>query len=457
VAFNAVSNTQYQIVVAGLGTAQGEFVVSWEFEVTSDVLPVITAPPFSRAVFLGGATTFMVGASGSGLLYQWFFNGVPILGATASQLPLANIQQSHIGRYTVRVTNNVSRWVESLPANLEIGDLSSAVSFGKIEDLMLADRATNAFPGLRAAFAAGLVPESAFRPVPPGSIGGQMLASGASADWNYPTCSPCAVTAGYWRWFGLTSEADGLLTIDTIGSINPGGTKPYDTLLAVYARPPNPSALCGARIRCDDNGAPDGLRSRLSFRAGAGAKYLVGVGGVNSSTGIVHLQWSHCPAPASFEMMGGLPVLKADTNDVAGSGLSYVWYRDNTPFTTNLSNQLGLPSAPAEATPYRVAIRKGTTTQKTDDLGILLQAQLVPGQSGMLQFRLSGLTPQQVGLEYPSAAPTNDCGGRWYWKPFTSYSVAQESPSELLLSIPVPPGGAQIFRVRSPMASSGAQ
>jgi len=50
--------------------------------------------------------TFSVAARGTALVYQWFFNGSPIAGATESTLVLDNITTQNAGNYTVQISNN---------------------------------------------------------------------------------------------------------------------------------------------------------------------------------------------------------------------------------------------------------------------------------------------------------------------------------------------------------------
>lgn len=67
--------------------------------------PLITSQPLSRTVIAGAAVTFQVAASGSGLSYQWQFEGVDLPGQTASILSIPEAGRSHAGVYTVKVSN----------------------------------------------------------------------------------------------------------------------------------------------------------------------------------------------------------------------------------------------------------------------------------------------------------------------------------------------------------------
>ena len=72
------------------------------------VPPKLTAQPPSRAVPVGSSTTFSVTATGTApLFYQWWKNGVALLGATNLSYNLASVQTNDAGPYTVTVSNLV--------------------------------------------------------------------------------------------------------------------------------------------------------------------------------------------------------------------------------------------------------------------------------------------------------------------------------------------------------------
>jgi hypothetical protein len=73
---------------------------------TDPGFPSILRHPQSQTNYPGGTVTFSVAARGASLLYQWFFNGNPIAGATEAILVLDNVTQQHAGNYTVRVSND---------------------------------------------------------------------------------------------------------------------------------------------------------------------------------------------------------------------------------------------------------------------------------------------------------------------------------------------------------------
>lgn len=85
------------------------------------VPPTIHQEPASQRVAAGAGVTFTVVAStiNPPLTYQWFFNGVPIAGATQAHYHLVSAQADHAGVYRVRLTDRTST-VESAPAELTV-------------------------------------------------------------------------------------------------------------------------------------------------------------------------------------------------------------------------------------------------------------------------------------------------------------------------------------------------
>jgi hypothetical protein len=65
-----------------------------------------TAQPTSQTVVLGATVIFSVGADACpSPYYQWYFNGVPIPGATRSSLQITNAQLTNAGPYWVVLSN----------------------------------------------------------------------------------------------------------------------------------------------------------------------------------------------------------------------------------------------------------------------------------------------------------------------------------------------------------------
>jgi hypothetical protein len=68
--------------------------------------PTITAQPASQSAEVGDDVYFIGGGIGMPTPgFQWYFNGLPVAGATNSTLELDNVQSNNVGTYFVSVTN----------------------------------------------------------------------------------------------------------------------------------------------------------------------------------------------------------------------------------------------------------------------------------------------------------------------------------------------------------------
>jgi uncharacterized repeat protein (TIGR01451 family) len=97
--FHYELNGQFRNGEETLGSAKALFT-------TDPGYPSILRDPQSQTNYPGGTVTFSVTARGAALLYQWFFNGSPIAGATEGALVLNNITPQNAGNYTVQVSND---------------------------------------------------------------------------------------------------------------------------------------------------------------------------------------------------------------------------------------------------------------------------------------------------------------------------------------------------------------
>ncbi len=72
--------------------------------------PVILAQPQSQTVAEGADAAFTVKAGGTlKMNYQWRFNGIPLPGATNSNLTLTQVTTSAAGTYTVKISNTLGQ------------------------------------------------------------------------------------------------------------------------------------------------------------------------------------------------------------------------------------------------------------------------------------------------------------------------------------------------------------
>ena len=79
------------------------------------VLPTIATQPANQIVLIGATATFSVTVNGTTpLVYQWRKDGVAIPGATNALLSVSNVQPSHVGNYTVAVSNSAGTVTSSI-------------------------------------------------------------------------------------------------------------------------------------------------------------------------------------------------------------------------------------------------------------------------------------------------------------------------------------------------------
>ena len=72
-----------------------------------DRVPSLVAQPQGQTVASGSTVSFGLTARGlPALAYQWYFNGLPLPGATASLLTLSSVGTTNVGDYSCVITNN---------------------------------------------------------------------------------------------------------------------------------------------------------------------------------------------------------------------------------------------------------------------------------------------------------------------------------------------------------------
>ncbi|MEY2428626.1 MAG: large repetitive protein, partial [Verrucomicrobiota bacterium] len=140
-----VENTTYYYVVRAVNT-QGDSTNSAEAEATTLAInphiPVITGQPQSVAIRLGQSAVFSVAATGTPKLhYQWRLNGIPLSGATNSNLTIDSAGTTNAGAYVVLVTN---AYGSALSSNALLG-LTTVAGTGddSFEQITLPPSATN--------------------------------------------------------------------------------------------------------------------------------------------------------------------------------------------------------------------------------------------------------------------------------------------------------------------------
>jgi hypothetical protein len=105
----------YSVVITGPdGT-----VTSPELQLVVITPPALLSSPASTYAALGAGTALSAAATGDGLAWRWFFNGVELPGANTNTLALTNVQFSATGQYWA-VATNLAGTVTSAPATLTV-------------------------------------------------------------------------------------------------------------------------------------------------------------------------------------------------------------------------------------------------------------------------------------------------------------------------------------------------
>lgn len=310
VTFNVTAGTEYALAIDGLGGQTGGIFLSWYFQATLQTAPVIVASPASRTVSPGSTVSLEVAlANSGGAQFQWFKDGVELFGAVTNPLVIAPFQLSDVGSYVVRVSNGSEFAAFSELAFIELG--AALTTHDKFEDARL-DRIVVAL----ALAKSGLTAPSA----------GTVITHNYTSTKESGEPNHGGVIGGASRWFVIQPTVSGALAIDTIGS-------DFDTALAVYT---GASLATVTLITQNNDGAPDGIRSRIVFTASAGVDYYVAVDGVNGAQGTIVLNYFFGAPPQIVTGPIGKSVTAGQSftlNVIAAAApdLSYRWRFNGVP------------------------------------------------------------------------------------------------------------------------------
>lgn len=399
VKFAAARGQAYAIAVDGLGGTSGDIVLGWQLDGQgSTFIPRIIAQPVSRTGTQNQDVTFSVQASagqGPSLTYYWLQNCAAIFFATNSTLTVANPGPAQAGAYRVLINNGFFT-VLSEPAYLEFGPDIQAVSSDKFEDL-IAD-----IPAPSLLQSDGKPRKSGYTSVSAGIPGTQIFNNfGATTQPGEPLIA--GVAGGSSRWFTLRPATNGTMIIDTIGS-------DIDTLLGVYR---GPSLFNLTNIVSDNNGAPDGIRSRVVFSALKNVDYYIAIDGVNGQQGNIAMNWKLGFNPAITASLTNQYVTRGNgvtfLSGVSGSApLYYQWLSNGVAILNATNSSLTLSNVqPANAAGYSLSISNvfGATNTAAATLTVREQMMFSPTNppsisAGQIQFRvLNILGMNKVVLE----------------------------------------------------------
>ncbi|MBX3747501.1 MAG: hypothetical protein KF833_19500 [Verrucomicrobiae bacterium] len=281
VRFNAEAGTVYHIAVDGFAGAQGQVVVSWDLLANAGLLPRILIAPEDDIAISGGDKALTVKAEGDALTYQWYFNGIPIPGASDATIPLGTVSEGRAGLYVVRVSTPAGDTIETVAARVEIASGPAAAAQDKLDDLFENPPAS---PLARHVLSAG-----GFTSVAPGIPGWRETTNeGAQRSPEDPIVY--GELGGATLWFRFQATASGWMRLSTEGSSIP-------VVLGVYTNRHRLQPISEARP------TPPGTHCELLFPAHAGTDYMVMIDGVNGAQGIFRLSYSIELAPIDSPLL----------------------------------------------------------------------------------------------------------------------------------------------------------
>jgi hypothetical protein len=236
------------------------------------VPPQITGDPVSQTAATGANILFTVGVSGTPpLSFQWFDNGLPLLGETNDSLSLSSVGPADMGSYSVEVINAMGTAM-SMPAALAVADLPNILS-------------------------------------QPQSL---ILGAGTNAAFNIVADSPTPMTM---QWFHnglpLDGETNASLFIPSADETNDGlyTVVLNNSLGTVSGNPVTLSVINPPRITSQP----------LSQTSGAGLSLTLQVGATGSAP--LLFQWYHLGIPVPH---GNGPILVLNPVTAADTGGYYV-------------------------------------------------------------------------------------------------------------------------------------
>ncbi len=445
--FGVVAGQRYEIAVDGYYGATGAVDFKWSFESTPFVPPIILNSTADEAVKLGDPVTLSVLLTNAGSAqFKWFFNGVE-LGNATTNLVIASLQVTNVGRYKLRIDVGGVRYFTP-PTEIQVNSegVANVLARGKLLDApgsgLIGGGGGSSLLG-RLPKLGGVVAQGAGVGVVRGYNGSQIFnTTYATVDTNEP--AHCGINGGASYWLMYQPPTNGTITLDTVGS-------GYDTVMEAYTWN---GALTGfpdlISLACDNDGAGTNGASRLQFSVVKSRQYVVVVEGVNNARGTAWLNYTlntnQLPVaptlltqPATVTVAQGSPA--TILANVAGSPpLRFSWRKNTTPLPGVTAPGIYFPSAATNDTAsYVVTV--------TNDLGTLTATLplrvLIPPQCALVR------APDWLQLSFPTVSgqkyTVEEAGAvAGPWQPWPNFYLGNDQPLVLYLA----GGGTKFFRVR---------
>lgn len=316
VIFNAKAGVTYDIDIDGFFGAQGNYVLSWNLEPTTDRVPRISVQPVSQTVAGGSdVNLFVVVTNTTFVNYQWRREGQDLPGATSTNFFIGSINADQVANYQVAITDTsdiTPRTIVSDAASIQIGSQDAGVNTA----VSAVDKFENAAYGV-----AGPVPGA--HPLPlggslVGGYSGSQIFSSVSSKTQYKEPDHCGVACSGSVWFYFVPPCSGQLAVNDLSTA-------YNAVLAAYQCPPSGTCALSNLIQlaCSQPTGP-GLQS-ITFPVVSGSPYYICVATPLSES---------APSTASINYTLTVPVA---TVNITGPG-GLVTHGQTANFTSTLGN-----------------------------------------------------------------------------------------------------------------------
>ena len=373
--FNVLKGAQYNIAIDGYYGDQGNILLSWSFESTPDLLPVITTQPIGQTVQPGTVATFFVtnSSAGQGVNYQWFLNGNALPGETKSVLQVPNVSPSKLGTYIVRLSPDQSfRETFSKGATLQI-NISSAGSDPNAAAQRKFREAVDSGAGPATparSQGGGIGPNAA----PAGGFTGTQIFNTYAAPKEPGEPNHCGEPGGASYWFSYLAPAKGTLTVDTVGTA-------FNNVLAIYSGPGDSFTNLAAVACSNTNPVPGG--EVVTFMNAQTNFYIV-VDGVGGTSGIVTLNYSLASPPFITTQPQSQSVSSGSnvTLTVVATGTPNLGYR----WRSNSVNILNRTNTSLSLTNFQSSFEAGYDVVITNGLGVVTSSAALLYLNSPLRF-----------------------------------------------------------------------
>jgi hypothetical protein len=414
--FGVLAGQRYEIAIDGYYGAAGGIKLAWSLDATTNPPPTILSTTPDITLQIGDPMTLTVVLTNVpvGTKFQWFFNGLELLDQGSTNLSIASMQVTNVGRYKLKIDlgSHITYFVRSTELQINT-EGANALAQSKLPDSPGTKLLGNDGTLIRSAKLIGPRAQTPTFGVVLGYNGSQIF------NTTFATTDPaepihCSTVGGSSYWFTFQPPTNGTFTIDTVGST-------YDTVMEVYTYNTPPTSYQNLiSLACDHDSVPGG--SRVRFAVTKTRQYVVAIAGVNGAKGTAYLNYSlntnqlpTAPAltgsPSTMVVTNGANVILVPP--ITGSPpMRFTWSRDAVLVTNSYSPGLSLPNVtPAQTGNYLVTV--------TNDLGSA-SAQLalhvvVPPICSIAQNTSNGLQmslPTQTGLHY-TVEQAPDPGGPW--------------------------------------------